>query len=181
MAAKESSFEADIKPLFREKDRDSMRNAFDLWSYADVQTARRRDRRACEEWLHAVRRRMARRTGRVVRALDRARHAGIASGALRCAAFGYVAQAGPERDSLGRFLSLGCSYSRPRSWGKSCRRWMHLAATSHRGTHNDLSGVSPWRSAVRAFSSRGVLKAMCSCSSTDHISRKRCWVIPLKS
>jgi hypothetical protein len=38
MAAKESSFEADIKPLFREKDRDSMRNAFDLWSYADVRT-----------------------------------------------------------------------------------------------------------------------------------------------
>ena len=29
-------FEADIKPLFREKDRDSMRRAFDLWSYADV-------------------------------------------------------------------------------------------------------------------------------------------------
>jgi hypothetical protein len=30
------SFEADIKPLFREKDRDSMRRAFDLWFYADV-------------------------------------------------------------------------------------------------------------------------------------------------
>jgi hypothetical protein len=32
------SFDSDIKPLFREKDRDSMRRAFDLWSYADVQT-----------------------------------------------------------------------------------------------------------------------------------------------
>jgi hypothetical protein len=32
------SFDADIKPLFREKDRDSMRARFDLWSYADVQT-----------------------------------------------------------------------------------------------------------------------------------------------
>ncbi len=32
------SFDADIKPLFREKDRDSMRSAFDLWSYSDVQT-----------------------------------------------------------------------------------------------------------------------------------------------
>jgi hypothetical protein len=32
------SFESDIKPLFREKDRDSMRGRFDLWSYADVQT-----------------------------------------------------------------------------------------------------------------------------------------------
>jgi hypothetical protein len=37
MPAQEVSFDADIKPLFREKDRDSMRNAFDLWSYADVQ------------------------------------------------------------------------------------------------------------------------------------------------
>jgi hypothetical protein len=37
MAAPEISFEGDIKPLFREKDRDSMLKAFDLWSYADVQ------------------------------------------------------------------------------------------------------------------------------------------------
>jgi hypothetical protein len=29
-------FEADIKPLFREKDRQAMRRAFDLWSYTDV-------------------------------------------------------------------------------------------------------------------------------------------------
>jgi hypothetical protein len=34
----EISFDADIKPLFREKDRDSMRGAFDLWSYPDVNT-----------------------------------------------------------------------------------------------------------------------------------------------
>jgi hypothetical protein len=32
------SFEGDIRPLFREKDRDSMRKAFDLWSYDDVKT-----------------------------------------------------------------------------------------------------------------------------------------------
>jgi hypothetical protein len=32
------SFAADIKPLFREKDRDSMIKAFDLWDYADVRT-----------------------------------------------------------------------------------------------------------------------------------------------
>lgn len=31
------SFGSDIKPLFREKDRDSMRGHFDLWSYSDVQ------------------------------------------------------------------------------------------------------------------------------------------------
>ena len=29
-------YEKDIKPLFREKDRDSMLRLFDLWSYADV-------------------------------------------------------------------------------------------------------------------------------------------------
>jgi len=37
MPEPEISFETDIKPLFRGKDRDSMRKAFDLWSYADVQ------------------------------------------------------------------------------------------------------------------------------------------------
>jgi hypothetical protein len=30
------SFEQDIKPLFRSKDRDSMLRAFDLFDYADV-------------------------------------------------------------------------------------------------------------------------------------------------
>ena len=30
------SFERDIKPLFREKDRTAMSKAFDLWSAADV-------------------------------------------------------------------------------------------------------------------------------------------------
>jgi len=29
-------FEPDIKPLFREKDRQAMLRAFDLWAYADV-------------------------------------------------------------------------------------------------------------------------------------------------
>jgi hypothetical protein len=29
-------FEADIKPMFREKDRNAMRKAFDLWAYDDV-------------------------------------------------------------------------------------------------------------------------------------------------
>ena len=38
-AAKEGdtlSFAADIKPLFRQKDRDSMLKAFDLFEYSDV-------------------------------------------------------------------------------------------------------------------------------------------------
>jgi hypothetical protein len=30
------SYEADIKPLFRERDRGSMLGHFDLWSYEDV-------------------------------------------------------------------------------------------------------------------------------------------------
>ena len=30
------SFEREIRPLFRDKDRTSMLRAFDLWSYADV-------------------------------------------------------------------------------------------------------------------------------------------------
>jgi hypothetical protein len=33
---RELGFETDIKPLFREKDRNSMRGVFDLWDYADV-------------------------------------------------------------------------------------------------------------------------------------------------
>jgi len=32
----ELSFERDIKPLFRDKDREAMEGAFDLWDYADV-------------------------------------------------------------------------------------------------------------------------------------------------
>jgi hypothetical protein len=31
-------FEEDIKPMFRERDRDSMRFAFDLWAHEDVST-----------------------------------------------------------------------------------------------------------------------------------------------
>jgi hypothetical protein len=31
-----ATFEQDIKPLFRERDRDAMKWAFDLWSYDDV-------------------------------------------------------------------------------------------------------------------------------------------------
>jgi hypothetical protein len=34
------SFERDIRPLFREKDHDSMLGHIDLWSYSDVQARR---------------------------------------------------------------------------------------------------------------------------------------------
>jgi hypothetical protein len=33
---RQTSFAEDIKPLFRERDRDSMKWAFDLWSHDDV-------------------------------------------------------------------------------------------------------------------------------------------------
>jgi hypothetical protein len=33
------SFATDVKPLFREKDRNSMKSHFDLWSYDDVRNA----------------------------------------------------------------------------------------------------------------------------------------------
>lgn len=36
--AQTTSFARDIKPLFRELDRDSMKGQFDLWSYEDVRT-----------------------------------------------------------------------------------------------------------------------------------------------
>jgi hypothetical protein len=37
MAADETiGFDKDVKPMFRERDRDSMRRHFDLWSYDDV-------------------------------------------------------------------------------------------------------------------------------------------------
>jgi hypothetical protein len=32
------SFDAHVKPLFRERDRESMRFAFDLWAYDDVKS-----------------------------------------------------------------------------------------------------------------------------------------------
>ena len=36
MSAEKPSYEDDVKPLFRERDRESMEFAFDLWSYDDV-------------------------------------------------------------------------------------------------------------------------------------------------
>jgi hypothetical protein len=35
-AAEPPSFETHVKPMFRERDRESMTFAFDLWSYEDV-------------------------------------------------------------------------------------------------------------------------------------------------
>ncbi len=35
-SAEPVSFESDIKPMFRERDRESMEFAFDLWSFDDV-------------------------------------------------------------------------------------------------------------------------------------------------
>ena len=35
-AGQPPGFEAEIKPMFRERDRESMKRAFDLWSHDDV-------------------------------------------------------------------------------------------------------------------------------------------------
>jgi hypothetical protein len=67
------SFEPDIKPFFRQKDRDSMAAAFDLFDYGDVVenaeaivgSAQRAD---------ALRRRLASRAGGAAPALDRPGH-----------------------------------------------------------------------------------------------------------
>jgi len=68
------SFEQDIKPLFRQKDRDAMLAAFDLFDYDDV--VEKAD--AIVGSLrsgHAVRRRVARRAGGQAAAVDRRGHA----------------------------------------------------------------------------------------------------------
>ena len=67
------SFEANIKPLFREHDRQSMEFAFDLWSRDDVQAHAAEILDAAQQGHHALRRRLARRPGRGVQALDRIR------------------------------------------------------------------------------------------------------------
>jgi hypothetical protein len=68
------SFEQHIRPLFRERDRKSMKFAFDLWNHADVKEhadgilARLSDgSRPCDGAL-------ARRKDRGLQALDRDRH-----------------------------------------------------------------------------------------------------------
>ena len=55
-ADEQVAFESHIKPMFRERDRQSMKSHFDLWSYDDVSRARRRHPRPPPRWHHALRR-----------------------------------------------------------------------------------------------------------------------------
>ena len=71
------SYEAHIKPLFRQRDRDSMRFAFDLWSHEDVSTHADTILDTPASRNHALRRRMATRARRSVQTLDRRRHPGL--------------------------------------------------------------------------------------------------------
>ena len=64
------SFERDIKPLFRAKDRDSMLTAFDLFDYDDVVDNADCHRRLPAQRADAVRRRVARRAGGQASAVD---------------------------------------------------------------------------------------------------------------
>ncbi len=71
-------FETNIRPLFRERDRDSMEFAFDLWSLDDVSENADADRSVCSKTgTNALRRRVARGTGRAFRALGRKRQTGL--------------------------------------------------------------------------------------------------------
>lgn len=71
------SFDGNIKPLFRDRDRRSMLSNFDLWSYDDV-SRMSPDSGAPPKRLDAVRRRLARGAGRAVRGLDRGRQTRLA-------------------------------------------------------------------------------------------------------
>jgi hypothetical protein len=64
------SFERDIKPLFREGDRQAMKWAFDLWSYDDV-AGNSSHPGAPPRGHDALRRRLARRSDRRLSSLDR--------------------------------------------------------------------------------------------------------------
>src|SRR5713226_9034714 len=64
------SFEGDIKSLFRERDRGAMLDFFDLWSFDDVKTDADAIL-AAVRGVDAVRRAVAEREGRSLRALGR--------------------------------------------------------------------------------------------------------------
>ena len=78
------SFEAHIKPLFREHDRKSMTFAFDLWSCDDVRAHAAEHPGPAPRRHHALRRRLAARADRGVPALDRNRAASRKPGADAC-------------------------------------------------------------------------------------------------
>ena len=71
------SFETDIKPMFRDRDRGSMQSQFDLWSYDDVVSNARRHPGGCCRRQHALRRRLAANAGRPAPAVDRQRDAEV--------------------------------------------------------------------------------------------------------
>ena len=71
------SYEAHIKPLFRERDRDSMRFAFDLWSHDDVSAHADAILARLQSGNDAVRRRLATRARRSVRTLGICRQPGV--------------------------------------------------------------------------------------------------------
>lgn len=73
--AEQTGFEASIKPLFRDQDRESMLQSFDLWDLEDV----RANSTAILQRLgrHAMRWRVVRRAHRAVLELDRIGHGAL--------------------------------------------------------------------------------------------------------
>ena len=67
------SFERDVRPLFREKDRDAMRKAFDLWSLSDVQAHQGAIVEQVRSGGHALRQPLASGAGSYFGTLDRRR------------------------------------------------------------------------------------------------------------
>ena len=76
------SFEPQIKPLFREKDRQSMLSRFDLWSYDSVSAHADAIAAAASLRHDALRRGVARTSGRTLPALGRHRQAPLTGAAI---------------------------------------------------------------------------------------------------
>ena len=71
------SFERDVRPLFREKDRDAMRKAFDLWSLSDVGHHQGAIVEQVRSGGHALRQPLASGAGSYFGTLDRRRGAAL--------------------------------------------------------------------------------------------------------
>lgn len=71
------TFDHDIRPLFRERDRESMKSRFDLWSYDDVHANRAADPTCAAARENALRRGVAPRAGRYSATLGRHRHGAL--------------------------------------------------------------------------------------------------------
>ena len=147
------SFERDVRPLFREKDRDAMRKAFDLWSLSDVQAHQGAIVEQVRSGGHALRQPLASGAGSYFGTLDRRRVAVPAtrpamvvpslcsSGDLLSAPYSNLPS---ERVSRGRAFRVNyqrCRYADQRRTPSRAAPALHVARLKHRET---------WCSAIRS-------------------------------